>query len=153
MPGRVLDVQRGDDAVVDDHRIALRAGAEAEARAVEREADFLGEIGIAVGEELDRAGRAGRLRPGVHDEDVVGAGHHDRIDALGLDLGGLGEEAGQMVLVAGRREGAGNGEEHDLLALEQVVRRLRRRAVRGHHAKGRLRKLVTHLDGHRTCSP
>ena len=52
----------------------------------------------------------------------------DGIDALGLDLVRLLHVAGQVVAVAGRREGAGDGDEDHLAALEEVVRGLRPRA-------------------------
>src|SRR5215207_7664905 len=53
LAGRVLDVERAHDAVLDHHRIALRARAEAEARAVHGEAEGLREIAVAVGDQLD----------------------------------------------------------------------------------------------------
>src|SRR3546814_8105583 len=49
-----LDVELFDDAVVDDHRIALAAGAHAERLAVHRQPDRLRGIAIAVGEHGDR---------------------------------------------------------------------------------------------------
>src|SRR5580700_2049472 len=80
---RILDVERLHDTILDQHGIALRACAEAEARAVHRKPESLGEVAIAIREELDLALAAGGLCPSVHDEDVVDAGHGDRIDALG----------------------------------------------------------------------
>src|SRR5947208_2476203 len=50
---RLLDIQRGDDTVIDDHRIALRADPHPGADAVEVEAQRLGEIGAAVAQHHD----------------------------------------------------------------------------------------------------
>src|SRR4051812_9371438 len=119
--GRVLDVKRLHHAVVDHHGVALRARAEAAFPEVDREADRLRESRAAVGEKLDLAGRAGVLLPGVHDKHVVDAGDRDRVDALLFDLVRVGEKARQVVLVTGRRERAGHGEQYYLLALENIV--------------------------------
>src|SRR6185437_10780099 len=67
----LLDIERLDDAIVDDHRITLRADAEAIGARIELEADRLGEIGIAVGEHLHLAVGLLVLAPGVHDEGVI----------------------------------------------------------------------------------
>ena len=69
LAGLRLDVEHLDDAVDDEHRIALRAQAQAPGRQVEVEADRLGEVAVAVGEEIDMA--LPRLspppRPRAHD--------------------------------------------------------------------------------------
>src|SRR5690349_14614440 len=52
LAGRFLDVERLDHAVVDHHRVTLRAQAEAVARSVEGHVERLGEIAIAVRQEL-----------------------------------------------------------------------------------------------------
>jgi hypothetical protein len=57
-----------------------------------------------------------------------------------------------MHLVAGAGVSTGNGEEGDLLALENVVGGFDLRTFRRHHAKLRLRQLVTNLDRHRQFS-
>src|ERR1700704_2981764 len=54
---RRLDVERLDDAVLDQHRVALRADAHAPRGQVERQARRLGEVGAAVGHHPDFAGR------------------------------------------------------------------------------------------------
>src|SRR5579864_5085775 len=54
---RLLDAQRLDDAVVDDHGVALRAHAEAIAAAVHLEAHGLREFAVAVGQHLHLAVR------------------------------------------------------------------------------------------------
>src|SRR5438105_1503578 len=93
LAGRVLDGERLHHAVLDYHAVTLRSRAEAIARGVERHVDRLGEVGIAVGQELDLVGTA-RLLPLVHDEAVVDRGDRDGVDALGLDGVGVLHEAG-----------------------------------------------------------
>ena len=66
----LLDVQRRDDAVLDQHRIALRTQAEAALAEVELEADSAGEVGAAVGHHQHRIADAPFLAPGSHDEGV-----------------------------------------------------------------------------------
>src|SRR5256885_619898 len=63
LAGRVLDVERLHHAVLDDHGIALRARAKATWPEIDGEAERLGEIAAAVGEELDLAFRAARVLP------------------------------------------------------------------------------------------
>src|SRR5579883_677469 len=55
LAGRLFDVELLDDAVLDQHRIALGAQAEAAGGGVESEPRGLGEFAVAVGEELDLA--------------------------------------------------------------------------------------------------
>ena len=85
-------------------------------------------------------------------EHVVDRGDRDGVDALGLDLVRLLHVAGQVVAVAGRREGAGDGDEHDLAALEDIVRGLGHGPVRRHDAEGGLGQAVANLDWHRQFS-
>src|SRR5438552_10712525 len=80
----LLDVELGHYAVVDQHRIALGAGAHAGASEVEREVEGLGEFAVAVGKKLDLVGVA-RLLPGVQHRNVIDPGHRDGGDALGLE--------------------------------------------------------------------
>ncbi len=47
----------------------------------------------------------------------------DAVDALRTDLGGLLDEARQMLERAGRRERTGHREQHNLLAREEVLGR------------------------------
>ena len=49
----VLDVEDPHDPILDNHRVALRARAEAIGYSLIREAERPGEIAVAVGEELD----------------------------------------------------------------------------------------------------
>jgi len=103
---------------------------------------------LAVGEKFDFAFRAGRFLPGFHDEHVVDAGHRDGADALGLEGGGVVEEARDVQIIAGRREGAGHREQRDLLALEDIVGGLPGRTLRRHDAKLGCGEAVADLDGH-----
>src|SRR5712691_2407373 len=147
LAGRFLDVELLHHAVLDQHGIAPRAGAETIARAVEGEIDRLGELAVAVGQEVDLVGR-GRLLPRVHDEDVVDRGDRDGADALRLDGVGVLHDRRHMHLVAGAGEGARDREQRDLLALENLVGGFPRRPVRRHHAKFRLGQSIADLDGH-----
>ncbi len=142
-----LDVEFLHHAVLDHHGIALRAGAEPVAGAVEGEVDRLGELAVAVGQELDLV-RERRLLPGVHHEDVVDRGERDGVDALGLDGVGVELDRGHMHLVTGIGEGARHREQRDLLALEQLVGGLPRRPLRRHHAELGLGHSIADLDGH-----
>src|SRR3954452_13910620 len=58
---RFLDVELLHHAVLDQHGVALGARAEAVARAVEGEVDRLGELAVAVGQELELVGGGGLL--------------------------------------------------------------------------------------------
>ena len=114
---RRLDVELSYHAVVDDHREALAARTHTEAAGVEGQAEGLGELAVAVGEHRD-VGRAVRLVPRAEHERVVDRGGGDLVDALGLELGGLLDEARQVLGRAGRRERARDREQRDLLARE-----------------------------------
>src|SRR4029078_9291877 len=63
---RRLDVERLDDAVLDEHRIALRANAHAARRQGEGQAGRLGEVGAAVGHHADLPRRLLVARPSAH---------------------------------------------------------------------------------------
>ena len=58
------------------------------------------------------------LAPSRHDKGVVVGNHDNLVNALGLELRSLGDEAGDVVDVAGRCESARNGDEDDLLVLK-----------------------------------
>src|SRR5438270_1871436 len=79
----LLDIELLDHAVVDQHRIALRALAHAELAAVEREADRVGEGAVPVGEHGDVVGSI-LLAPGGHHERIVDRDAGDFVDALAL---------------------------------------------------------------------
>lgn len=65
-----------------------------------------------------------RLSPGAHDEDVVGGNNDYLIDALGLDLVQIRDIRRDMLILAGRREGARDSYENDLLVLELCMPRV-----------------------------
>ncbi len=58
------------------------------------------------------------LAPRRHDECVVGRDEEDAVDALGAELGQVGEVRGDVLFLAGGREGAGDGDEDDLFVGE-----------------------------------
>src|SRR5271170_1159464 len=93
---RLLNVQCLDDAVFDQHRIALRADAHALLDAVELEPDSPHEVAAAVAQHDDLAGRAAFLAPGIHDKLVVDRDASDGVDSLGLEILRMTSVAGQM---------------------------------------------------------
>src|SRR6185369_13921126 len=85
----LVDEHLLDLAVVDDHAIALRALAHAEARGVELEAEGLRELAVAVGQHADLAAAALILAPRAHDEGIVHGDADDLLHALRLEIAGL----------------------------------------------------------------
>jgi hypothetical protein len=83
------------------------------------------------------------LGPGAHDVDIVTGDDHARPNE---ELVGSRDKAGQVVAAAGRREGAGHAEQHDLLAGKKLGTRLRLDAIGRHHLEGCFRQFVAHLD-------
>src|SRR5260370_36244204 len=83
---RILDVERLDDAIIDDHRIAFGALAETVCRGVKLEPDRAGEIAVAVGEHEHLAVGLLILAPGAHDESVIHREAADRVDAPLLEF-------------------------------------------------------------------
>jgi hypothetical protein len=67
-------------------------------------------------DQADLVREAGRARPAGHDVRVVRGDDGDDVDALRLERVVLLQVPGQVVRVARRRERAGDGEQHDLLA-------------------------------------
>ena len=55
------------------------------------------------------------LAPRIHNPAVVARNRGNDVDALGLELCGLGNVRRQVVRLAARGEGAGHGEEDDFL--------------------------------------
>src|SRR5882724_3853454 len=152
LAGGRLEIELLDDAVIHQHRIAVRANAEPIAGGIQLHADRLGEFGIAVGEEGGFIALVGVALPGVHDEGIVDRDDRDRVHALVLHGVGVEKDARQMHLVAGAGIGAGHREQRDLLALEDLVGGLDLQTVRRHHAKFCLGQLVANFDGHRQFS-
>src|SRR6516164_11867715 len=81
---RRLDVERLDDAVLDEHRVALRAHSHAARRQVERQAGRAREVGAAVGHHPNLAGGLLVATPGAHHERIVDGDAPDLVDADGL---------------------------------------------------------------------
>src|SRR6185312_595596 len=145
---RLLDIERLHHAVIDQHRIALRAGAHAVTAGVELEPHRLGELGAAVGEHHDLAVGLVLLTPGAHDERVVDRDAGDRVDALGLDVAVPVDIAGQVTRRAGRGKRARNRENGDLFAVEQFVGGHLLRAFGRQITEFPGRNLVANLDSH-----
>src|SRR5271156_988906 len=144
----LLDIQRLDHAVVHQHRIPFRAGAEPVLGEVELEPERTGKIAAAVGQHAHLALGPLFLAPRRHDKDVVDRNTDDFVDSLGFDVGRLVDVAGQVALRAGRGERAGHGEEGNLLAAEEFGRSDVLRPLRGHLLERRRWYLVANLDGH-----
>src|SRR5437588_6509227 len=145
---RLLDNQRLDDAVVHQHRIAFRAGAETHLGEVEFEPERADKIAAAVRQHPHLALGPLLLAPCRHDKDIVDRDADDFVDALGLDVGSLVDETGQVALRAGRSECSRHGEEGNLLAAEEFVGGDVLRPLRGHLFEGRRWYLVANLDRH-----
>jgi hypothetical protein len=73
---------------------------------------------VAHEQDLAVLGAAVDLAPGVHDEGVVGGDDDDEVDALGRELVLALQVRRDVHGLAARGEGAGDGDEHDLLAGE-----------------------------------
>lgn len=107
-----LKLRVDDLAVVNDHGVAVAA-------VTLNPGVLLGEGSAVVGGKdnglvLDTVG----LAPAGHDKGVVVGQADDLVDTLGLELGELGNVAGDVAGGAGRGEGTGKSEEDDLLVLE-----------------------------------
>ena len=59
-----------------------------------------------------------RLAPRRHDEGVVEGDEDDGVHALGLELVQVGQVRGDVLFLAGRGEGAGDGDQDDFLVGE-----------------------------------
>src|SRR2546425_8160601 len=94
---RRLDVQRLDDAVIDQHRVALRADTHAACNQVELEPEGLDERRAAVGHHPYLAGGLLLPGPGAHDEGVVDRDAPDLVHVPGLELLVVGEIAGDVL--------------------------------------------------------
>jgi hypothetical protein len=107
-------------AVLHQHGVAPGALAETEVVLVHQHAHAFGELAVAVRDEHDFIGLLFGL-PGIHDEGVVDRDAGDGVDTV------LAEHRCQFVVArhvgggAGGSEGAGQGEQHHGLALEDVV--------------------------------
>jgi len=81
-------------------------------------------------------------------EDVVDRRTGNRIDALPLQLVDARNEPRHMLLLAGRREGARDREQRNLLAGEDLARRTLCGALGRHYHEARIGKPVSDLDRH-----
>mgnify|MGYP000715774468 CR=1 FL=1 len=72
------------------------------------------------------------LAPGPHDKRVIDRNAGNGVDAFGFDGIGMLHEAGQVLGRTGRRESAGNAENGNFFAFEDVVRGNARRAFGAH---------------------
>src|SRR5205814_1191142 len=148
-----FDVELRDDAVLHDHRETLASRSHSELARVELEAERARVLAVAVREHQHFVAHLARLAPGTHHEHVVHRHAGDRVDSFLLDRVGVRDEARQMLGRAGRRERAGHGEQHDLLAAEELFGREWLGTVRAEARELPLRHLVSYFDGHRCSAP
>lgn len=92
-----LDVQLLDNAIFDDHRVALGAQT-AQRRQVDGQIHLLGECTLRIGQHADFAVGAVLLAPGGHHERVVDRHAHDFTGTGRLEGGRLLQIAGQVGL-------------------------------------------------------
>src|SRR5690606_28520828 len=115
---RLLDVQRLDDAVLQQHRIPLRTHAHAGDLDVEPERTR--PVGAAVGDHPDLSLGALVARPRAHHEGIVHRDAPDLVDAVALERVVLLEVSGYVLRRTGRRERTGQPEHDDTLAAHLV---------------------------------
>src|SRR4029079_13840424 len=85
---------------------------------------------------------------GAHDERIVDRDAGDLVDALAFEVLSLLDVGGQVLRRAGRREGAGHGEQGDALAAEEVAASGRLRPVGGGDGQRYVGEAIALLDGH-----
>src|ERR1700757_3017256 len=110
LPRLLLDVERLDDAVVDEHRVTLRTHSKAGLGEVEFEPERTDEVAAAISQHCDLALGPLIFSPGRHDSGVVDRDAGDLVHAFALDVRSLIDVTRQMALRTGRREGARNCE-------------------------------------------
>src|SRR6266851_10168862 len=110
-----LDVELLHHAVLDQHRVALRAHAHVARDEVELETELLRPLRAAVAEHADLAARLLVAAPGGHHEGVVHGDAPDLVDLFRLQPIVVLDEARDVLGRAGRRVRAGQGEDHDSL--------------------------------------
>lgn len=98
-----LHVQLGDDAILDDHRVALGANT-AQWWQINGQIDLLGEGRLRIGQETDLALGFVFLAPGGQHEGIVDGHANDLGHAGSLQFVGLLQVAGQMGLSEWNRE-------------------------------------------------
>src|SRR5262245_51848323 len=149
---RRLDHELGHDTVLQDGRVALGAGAEAEPAAVQLQAHLGREVAVAVGQHEHRVAGVLGLAPGAHDEDVVHGDAGHGVDALGPEVVGPEDEAGQVVVRAGGREGARDREQDDLALAQHVAALHGAGTLVGHRHQLHIGDAVANRDRHRSSS-
>ena len=144
-------MDRLHDPVLDQHRVAVGALAEAAAPQIELHAERAREIAAAIGQHQHLLADILRLAPGAHDKSVVDRDAGDLIDALRLQIRRLLDIARQVTLRASRGEGARHREQRHLLAAKQLVGGDVLRAFRAQIFERRRGNLVANLDRHGGC--
>src|SRR5437870_3498447 len=119
----LLDVDGLDDAVVDEHRIALGAHAHAACGQVHVEPERLGEDGAAVGHHPDLPTGLLVPSPGAHHEGVVDGDAPDLVYTLRAELVEVLHVARDVLGRASGGEGARQPEDRDLLDLGDLADR------------------------------
>ncbi len=109
-----------DHTVAHEHRVAPRAVAEVQVALVDEHAHLAGELGVAVRQHRQVVAVL-VARPLLHDERVVDGQAHDVVDAVLAEHRRQLVVAGQVGGRAGGREGAGQREDDDVAALEQLA--------------------------------
>mmetsp|Transcript_94539 Transcript_94539/g.271146 ORF Transcript_94539/g.271146 Transcript_94539/m.271146 type:complete len:210 (+) Transcript_94539:353-982(+) len=142
------DVERLDDAVVDEHRKATAAGV-AEGRELQGQAEGLGQLAAGVGQHGDDAVGTDTLipGPGIHDGTVIHRIEQNVGDTLGPQLLLPLKISLHLHREAVKGEGARQANDDHLPAIAEGSQRegLRRKApVQGH-----IRNPVAHLDSPR----
>src|SRR5882762_7055035 len=154
-PGR-FDIELLHHAVLDQHRVALRAHAHVARGEVEREAELPGPLAAAVAEHADLAARLLVAAPRGHHEGVVRRHAPDLVHAFGLELAVVLHVARDVLRRAGRRIRARHREDRYLLSFGRVGdaqvlgvdRASRGGVVFGGFGQLAVGKLVAYFDGH-----
>lgn len=145
---RCLNIQLGDHAIFDHHRIPLATLAQAETRTVHGQAHCFCKGTVAVGQHGDVIRTSG-LVPGAHDEGIINGSGDDFVHALRLQISGLFDEAGEVAGRAGGGESAGYREQRNLLACEIFAGLNLLRPFGGCLDHRYIGKLFTNRDRHR----
>src|SRR5690554_3170981 len=110
--GGVFEKDRVDNTIADDHGSTGKTLAHAGNRKILGQAKRLGQCGVAVSDKVNLPQCAAGFSPGLHDVMVIDRSADDTVDTGSLELGLIGEEAGQMIEVASGRKSPRNGEQH-----------------------------------------
>lgn len=113
-----LDEQVPDHAVLGVQGEAAGADAHAVPAGVHLHAQGPGEVGVAVGDQLQAVGHVQGAAPGLHHERVVDR-HADDVDPARAEILEVVDVAGQVLFRAGRGERARHREQDHLAPVEQ----------------------------------